>query len=176
MKRIFAILPVLALTAGLGAQAATADDYGPRGPGAGWHHQAGYHGGPGQGRGLARLEAAIDQLELTDEQRTKVRAVLDGNRDAVRKTADEMRAAHQALRAEMDKDTFDEKAVKTLADKRGQLMAQMTVERARMASEVKAVLTPEQREQLRAEMRPEGGRGMGKGRFGGRCNPPSSSS
>jgi len=176
MKRLFAILPVLALTAGLGAQAATADDYGPRGPGAGWHHQeAGFHGGPG--RGLARLEAAIEQLNLNDEQKTKVRAVVDGARNEFRKTADEMRATRQALRAEMDKDSFDEKAVKALAEKKGALMAQMTVLRASVASQVKAVLTPEQREQLRAEIRPEGGRGMhmGPGRGGRGCNFSTSS-
>jgi len=97
------------------------------------------HGGPG--RGLARIESMIEQLDLTDEQRTKVRAVLDGVRDEFRKTGDEMRATRRALRAEMDKDSLDEKVVQALAEKQGSLKAQMIVLRARTASQMKAAHT-----------------------------------
>jgi len=191
MKRMLTIVPALALATVVGVATTWADDYTPRGPGAGYgqmgqhgpmgeHGPMGWHRHGGQGRGMARLEAAIDQLDLTDEQRTQVRSIIDGARNDFRKTADEMRANRKALRSEMQKDAVDEKAVKALADKKGALVAQMTVLRASIHNQVSAVLTPEQREQLRTQIRPEGGRhfgmGAGPGRFQRGCNfPPTSS-
>lgn len=120
-----------------------------------------YGDGPGCGRGghhmsqgrhfgghSSKLERMADRLSVTDEQRTEIRAIADGSRQQMVELRDEMRANRVQLRELTRQTPLDEAAVRSIADKQGDLKAEMIVLRARQRSEVKAVLTDEQRAQM----------------------------
>jgi len=120
--------------------------HGPgRGPGGCDCGGPGFHGEPG---GPGPLGEALDRLDLTQEQRDQVRAILDRHRDERRALRESMRDQREE-RFEQDLSLpFDEAAVRARAEKRAQMRVEAEVARARVASEVLAVLTPEQRAEL----------------------------
>ena len=105
-----------------------------------WAKRRGEQDGPGmrQGKGdrqgpppmLERLQKALDQLNLTDDQKQQVKTVLDETRAKLKALHDESRG---------DRDTMREKGSKIIKDAR---------------ERINAILTPEQREKLK-EMREE---------------------
>lgn len=114
-----------------------------------------------------RINRLADRLELSAEQRDKVRAIVDKSRPALRAVHDKMRDNRKAMHALMQEEKVSEAAnapsmargprldpirdsdIRKLADARGKLVAEMTVLRARMKSDIHAVLTPEQRDKLK---------------------------
>ena len=131
---------------------ALAQERGPRGPRPG--------DGPG---GPPPMDRMLDRLGLTDDQKAAVQAVHEKNQDTLRPLGEAARHAHEAF----------QKALDTEADagKVGQLAlamnaAQKKFDAARKAEmdEIKAILTPEQREKFEQAMqrgpgRPPGGPG-----------------
>ena len=117
------------------------------GPGCG---RSSHHAGQGQhDRGKGRyLERLTRRLDMSDEQRAGIEAVLDNSREQMAKLRDEMRANRAQLRDLTGQSGFDEDAVRGVADKQGDLKAEMIVLRARQRSEMKALLSDEQRAQL----------------------------
>lgn len=122
---------------------------------------------PMRGMGPERM---FEGLDLSDTQRTQLRAMAEEHRRTVEPLRDKMRAAQQVLEtaqpgdADYDAKTAD--ARKTLQQSRGQMRDAMETFRTR----TDAVLTPEQRaqvEQRRGEMRERMGE-RGEGRRGGR--------
>jgi len=117
------------------------------GPGCGRssHHAGqGRHEG-GKGRYLERLAR---RLNMTDEQRAEIETVLHGSREQMAELRDEMRTNRAQIRELVSQADFDETAVRGMADKQGDLKAEMIVLRARQRSEMKALLTDEQIAQL----------------------------
>jgi periplasmic protein CpxP/Spy len=101
--------------------------------------------GPGFGRGgFGGPMAMLRQLDLTEEQRTQVRQVMDGHRDELRAIGERLAAAHKAQHEAVTAATLDEQAVRAKSADLAQVMADAAVLRARVHSEVFAVLTPEQ--------------------------------
>lgn len=96
-----------------------------------------------------RINRMADRLELSAEQRDKVRAIADKSRPALRAVHDKMRDNRQAMRTLMQQEKAGDSDIRKLAEARGKLVAEMTVLRARMKSEVHAVLTPAQRDKLK---------------------------
>ena len=96
-----------------------------------------------------RINRMADRLGLSAEQRDKVRAIADKSRPALRAVHDKMRDNRQAMRTLMQQEKAGDADIRKLADARGKLVAEMTVLRARMKSEVHAVLTPAQRDKLK---------------------------
>jgi len=115
----------------------------PMGPGPGGP-------GPGPGRG-PNLERMTQQLDLTDQQRDQIREILDNHRDGAQKLDQEMRAARDTLHDAIHAEVFDETAIRDAAAAVSLLEADRAVDMARTLSQVRQVLTPEQREKL-AEM------------------------
>lgn len=119
-----------------------------RGSGPGGGHP---HGGPG----LMKLRAVLD-LDLTDTQRDQVRAIVDSydkQRIQARDTIERARRGFiDAERAEK----FNEETVRQAFRKYSSTREEMIVSRGKMMSELKAVLTPEQRAQLEEGKRFEG--------------------
>ncbi len=97
----------------------------------------------------ARINHLAERLELSAEQRDRVRAIVDKARPAMRAVRDKMRDNRQALRALIQQDKAGDADIRKLADARGKLVAEMTVLRARVKSDIHAVLTPEQRDKLK---------------------------
>ena len=106
----------------------------------------------GAARGAAPAGALLPpllRLELSDEQRDQVRAVVGESREAARTHAGEMRAAREALAEAVASATVDEDRIRALAADVGRLTGDAAVRRAQVYAAVWGILTPEQ--QARAE-------------------------
>lgn len=125
-------------------------------------------GGPGKGgcdRGSMMSMRAMPQLDnLTDAQRSQLDTLRKEQRDAMRKQMDAMSDGRDELRAAMDKGA-DAATIRKLAERQGAQMAAMIVARAEMQQKLEAILTPEQRAQLK-EQAPQRFGGMGHPRHG----------
>lgn len=131
------------------------------GPGCGraGHHMA--HSKHYGGRG-PNLERLADRLDMTGQQRAEVKAILDDSRQQMVKLREQIRENRVQLRDLAGKADFDEAAVRSIADKQGDLKAETIVLRARQRHEMKAVLTDEQRVQLDEMWKRKNQRGGGK--------------
>ena len=115
---------------------------GPRGRGA-------WLGGPRGGGSAGAFLPSLRRLDLSDEQRDQVRAVIGKSREAARTHVREMRAAREALAAAVAAETVDEDRIRNLAADLGRLAGDAAVRRAQVYAAVRQILTPEQ--QARAE-------------------------
>lgn len=96
----------------------------------------------------ARIERMAQHLNLTQEQREQVRAIVDKHRPQTRALRDQLTESHKQLREIVRSDRFNENEVRKLAEAQGKLKAEMIVQRAKVQNEIRAVLTEEQRRQL----------------------------
>jgi Spy/CpxP family protein refolding chaperone len=125
---------------GAGAPAAQHERRGPGGPG-----RFGFGGPGGFGRGgFGGPLATLRQLDLSDEQRARIREVMASHRDELRAVGEKLRAARRAQHEAGTAAQFDEQAVRAKAADVAAVAADAAVLRARVHSEVFAVLTPEQ--------------------------------
>jgi periplasmic protein CpxP/Spy len=146
------------LVAALGAPVAL---WAQPGPGAGMGEPRG--GMMGQKRmgpggmmdpGAGGFGLPLRQLDLTDQQRTQVRTIMEVHAQEFRAIGDRMREAHRALHQVVTAGTVDEGAIRMASAQLAEVQADGAVLRARVHSEVFNVLTPEQRqraEQLRQQ-------------------------
>jgi Spy/CpxP family protein refolding chaperone len=128
-----------------------------RGPG-GSGHGSGREFGPGIGHGMGRgfghgfrhgIGHLRGGLRLTEAQQDKLFAIEHGAAPQRRQQQKALRHAHEALRALRDADRFDEARAGGVSRELGQAIAAEALLEARLHAQVLAVLTPEQREQLR---------------------------
>ena len=96
---------------------------------------------------------ALRSLDLTDEQKSKVKEILDANRSTIQPIRGQMRTNHEKLAAL--KGNFDDAAVTEIAKNQGDLTEQLIVARQHVKSQIFAILTDEQKakaEKLREGM------------------------
>lgn len=98
-------------------------------------------GRPGGGM---KVERMARRLNLTDKQQDQVKAIIEASRNEHEALHEKMQNNREALREAMSSDNTA--SVRSLADQKGDLMADLTVLRAKDRSQIKAVLTPEQQE------------------------------
>jgi periplasmic protein CpxP/Spy len=139
-KRITVPL-ILGLAAVLAAGTAMA---GPRG---------GRYGGPGKGSGMGPgpcgpAGVMLSRLDLTEAQTSRIEELRQEHAPKMEPLRDEMIRARRALRDATLVSPLDEAAVAAAAQELGRAQAAMAVERAKCQAEVRAVLTPEQIQQL----------------------------
>jgi Spy/CpxP family protein refolding chaperone len=91
---------------------------------------------------------AIRQLELDEEQKRNIKAVLKGLRTDVHPLMKEARRGHLELRELIKAESYDEQAVAALAETEGNLAAERIVLTGKALSQVLGYLTDEQRTQL----------------------------
>jgi Spy/CpxP family protein refolding chaperone len=106
---------------------------------------------PGAARALGPLRAIadlLDRLDLSEAQRAEIRAVLAAHRPSLEALVARELEARAALREAIHQSVVDEAAVREASAAVAVVDADFAVERARIASEIAAVLTPEQRERL----------------------------
>ncbi len=118
----------------------------------GAHGQGGRHafaGGPGP---LGPLGRALRHLDLTQEQKDAIKAIVEADREALQSQHEKVRATREAYRAAHPPDTFDEAALRAHLAEMAPLQADLAVGIAKLRVKVLAVLTAEQRAEL-AEMR-----------------------
>ena len=96
---------------------------------------------------------ALYQLDsLSDEQRTKIKEVMKEERNAMRDLMDAMQDNRDAM-LEANKDNVTADKIKPLAKKQGELIAELTIARAKLRDKINAILTDEQRKEL-SDMKP----------------------
>jgi len=85
-------------------------------------------------------------LNLTDAQKAQVKSIMQANRAANRPLMQQMAQNRLAMLTATSNGAFDQAKVTALANQQAQLMAQMTVQKESIQSQIyNQVLTPEQR-------------------------------
>jgi protein CpxP len=164
----------LALVTGLGMAETAAREQAPPGRG-GFMGQTG-PGGPG-GRGPrgpggpGGIVPGLRALDLTDTQREQLKATMTSHQAEFEAQATRMRAARQALQAVVTADTFDEAAIRQKSADVAIVEADGAVLRAKVHTEVWALLTPEQQQKAKTlQAQREARRGQARERAGERRN------
>jgi len=128
-------------------------------------------GGPDMGMQLIQhLTKAIRGLDLSEEQKTAVRAELSGMKEDLRPLIRQLHEGRKELHGVIISEQYDADAVAVIAEQQGILTAEITMLVSEIASSVLARLTDEQRADLQAmgverrEHREGGRREMKRGR------------
>jgi Spy/CpxP family protein refolding chaperone len=108
--------------------------------------------------GSHRFERAIERLDLDADTQARVDALFDAARPAQRELGRSLREQAEELRALMKDPAATEEAVVAKVDAMSKLSAEMRKQEIRTAFQVRALLTPEQRQQLVEKMDKRGGR------------------
>ena len=114
--------------------------------------------GPG-GPGMMGIPPGID---LTEEQRTQVRSIMESHRDQMQQAGEKMRTAREGMQALIEADNLDESAIRAKAAEVGAAEADAAIMQARIHAEIFQILTPEQQQkakEFRASHQGPGGRG-----------------
>ncbi|MFH0879956.1 MAG: Spy/CpxP family protein refolding chaperone [Lentisphaerota bacterium] len=121
-----------------------------------------------QGPGLAIL-SSLQKLDLTDGQKHAIAVILKDNREDIRNTLQYFAAARKTLFEAIHAESFNEQAVRDASRVVSVYEEELSVVRARVASRIKQILTPEQKQNLqelkstlreRIASRLESGRGL----------------
>jgi periplasmic protein CpxP/Spy len=144
-KAAIAVLSVTLLAAAALAQtpSSEAPSSQPQAP----HHfrRAGmWGGGPGMGFFGRRLG-------LTDDQKAQVKDIMTKERPTLRPLMQQLAQSRMQLEQYQASGNFDEAQVRAMAAQQAQIMTELTVQKARIQSEMIKVLTPDQKSKL-AEM------------------------
>jgi len=107
-------------------------------------------GGPREGRpGFDRmLERDADRLGLDTATRDRVREIADAARAASEPLEEQRGALHERMRALLDQEEPDRDAVMRLADRIGAVDTELRKRHLAALLEIRALLTPAQREEL----------------------------
>lgn len=117
--------------------------------------KAHHGGGPGFGMGPGRggmMAMALRGLDLTDDQKAKVKAIMEASRTNVEPLMQQMRDNHKQMAALGTDGTFDQAKVEALANGQSGVMAKLIVEKEKAKAQVFALLTDAQKAKA-AEMR-----------------------
>jgi len=141
----------------------------------------GHPGGQGEKmRGPGGPEEMIEhisrELNLTDDQKVKAKALFEGQRATEEDRHTKLEAIHKQIEAATANGAFDEAVIRPLASQQAQLMADQMVDHMRLHSQLFALLTAEQKVKAQEMMKrhggPEGPGGEGMRRHGPPPPPP----
>lgn len=90
----------------------------------------------------------LKNLNLTDEQRGKIKSLMHDQESAMHNKMQELRKAHMELRSLSMSADYDEAKVKMLSESSAKVMAEMAQMRAHTENQIYQLLSPEQRKQL----------------------------
>lgn len=116
-------------------------------------HMRGEHGMFG-----ARM---AQQLGLSDAQRQQIKSIMETEKPKMQPLMQQLKAERQEMDSLTTSGTFDEAAVRAAASKQAQTITDVAVERARVKSQIFAVLTPEQRTKAQEMEKNFAGHGFG---------------
>jgi Spy/CpxP family protein refolding chaperone len=92
----------------------------------------------------------VHKLDLTDAQQAQVKAIMAKEKPALQPLMLQVAQGHSQLRDLVMNGNFDEAKARELASQQTQTMTELTVQHARIASEMVQILTPEQKTKLTA--------------------------
>lgn len=84
------------------------------------------------------------ELGLSTQQQEEIKGVFAKNRPSGEPLMKQLKSERRALRNLVQADIIDEAAIRAQAVKMGTLQADMAVQHAKLAQEIRAILTPEQ--------------------------------
>jgi Spy/CpxP family protein refolding chaperone len=90
----------------------------------------------------------MHQLDLTDAQKTQLKAIMTKEKPALQPLMQQMAQGHAQVRDLVINGGYDEAKVREMATQQTQTMTELTVQYARIGSEMVQVLTPEQKTKL----------------------------
>jgi Spy/CpxP family protein refolding chaperone len=90
----------------------------------------------------------VHQLDLTDAQKAQVKAIMAKEKPTLQPLMLQMAQGHSQLRDLAIGGAFDEGKARELASQQSQVMTELAVQHARIASEMVQVLTPDQKTKL----------------------------
>src|ERR1041385_2750709 len=126
---------------------------------------AGRGGHKGQGWGRMREGGFFKQLNLTDDQKAKMKSIRESFAQTNKPLRDQLRAKRQELRQASEGGTFNEALATQKLTEIAPLEAKMMGEQAKLHQEMLSVLTAEQKaqlEQAKAQFKTRHGDGMRK--------------
>lgn len=99
------------------------------------------------GRGPGNhIERMARKLGLTPEQKERIEAILEAEREKVEPLRRQLDETREKIRTASETEPFDEAAVRALAAGQNDARVDLVVSRARTKSRIHALLNPEQRE------------------------------
>jgi len=113
--------------------------------------KSGRHGHRHDGPRGERWQRMVEGLDLTEAQRADIQDLVAKNREEVRSLMDDLLAARKDMRAAVSAPTVDEREIRKTSERLVKAQTAMALKRARLASDIRAVLTPEQQKQLEAK-------------------------
>lgn len=179
MKQKLIVTALAILLVAAGSLTANARNYGGGGYGPsgtseygcgqnGWFGgQNRWFGGHRQGRGGMVAEI----IGLSEEQEEQIEAIREEERVGNEALREKLWDYNDQMREMTDAGTFDEKAVRSIAEEKAEIQVEMAVAKARMHSRIHAIMTPEQQElarkfrSVRQDRRGQSYRGQGGRRF-----------
>ncbi|MBB71191.1 MAG: hypothetical protein CMF50_02180 [Legionellales bacterium] len=108
------------------------------------HHGSGKHAVAKDGV-HPRLAHMKKKLQLTDEQVTQIKSIMNKNKPEFQKNRAALKAGHDKIRALVNSDNFDSQKAQTLIDAQTQTMASTMLIRAEQGHQIYTLLTPEQK-------------------------------
>lgn len=134
-----AIIAVLTLVVGATGVMLAIGQRSHEGKKAGWGGRGGHHRGMGM---------AFRGLDLTDEQKAKVKELHTASRESLKPVMESLKANHEKMETLTANGAFDEAQVTALASEQASLAAKLIVERQRIKSQMFSILTDEQKAKL----------------------------
>lgn len=93
-----------------------------------------------------KVERMARKLDLNENQQSQIQAIMDASKEDRQALRATMQNNREALKEAMGSDNTA--IIRSLADQKGDLMAEKIVMRANTRSQIKAVLTPKQQEEF----------------------------
>jgi periplasmic protein CpxP/Spy len=153
-KLAIASLSAIALIASLAVAQTVQTDQGTAKPAGQWHGRDGKGGKEGHGRhmggrGWGEMHGAFfKQLNLTDDQKAKMKAIRESYAERNKPLREELRAKRQELRQASEGGTFNEALATQKLTEMASLQAKLMGQGFSLRQEMMGVLTPEQKTQL----------------------------
>jgi len=115
-------------------------------------------GGPPPGRGGPWGGGPRDgfipfarDLNLTDDQKAQIKKLTDASRESTKALFDQLKTLHESAPDPLKDGVFNEDAVRSAAQARSSIQVELEVARAKLFSQIYAVLTADQRATLAAK-------------------------
>jgi protein CpxP len=102
----------------------------------------------GGGFSARMLGFYTDYLDLTDAQQAQMKDILTKEKPTIRPLIQQLAQGRQQMKQLEQAGTFDEAKVRAAAGQQTQTMTELMVQKARIKSELMAVLTPEQKDKM----------------------------
>lgn len=124
--------------------AAVVVSQGPQSRGGGPPSREGFRRGPGPRDGMLPM---MREINLSDEQKIQIKKIMDAEAASTQELHNKLKALHES-EPELFSATFDEAGVRATAEARAKIDVELQVSHARTMSQVAAILTAEQIQQL----------------------------